>query len=256
MEISASGETLFAALEKAAKGLARIEIDTVLTAFLAAFPQWQGQTDRRERLSALLNELAQVNRLRLPSNKRQGWEPLPAPPSPKWIAFVREQPPAKQALDHRSFPWVSELAFAARLKALPNVEELLRIHEFLKNNGEKRPIVPVKERSLQIFGDEKRLDALRKTKLFASDRLTLELLRCRDVPASLPCVPSPLPSQNPWLIVENEATFHTFARLNRVLALHSCVQAPAMSRGVWNRANTGNPSFRINALSRHPPSTI
>ena len=223
MEISKAAETLLEALASAAGGRVRIEIDTIRAAFLSAFPQWQGSADRRERLSTLLAELATAERVRLPGDRRQGWEQAPAPPLPRWLMLLREAAPAETSFDHRNFPWVLELSFVASLRTVLNPEELRLIHDFLKDCPERRPIVPVKERSFQLFGNEKRLDSLRKTKLFDPGRLTLELLRCRDVPASLPSVPAPRPSEGEWLIVENEATFHSFARMNRALALHAGV---------------------------------
>jgi hypothetical protein len=44
-----------------------------------------------------------------------------------------------------------------------------------------RPTVPMRERSLELFGDEKRLDRLATTRVFASGALTLDLLRCHSV---------------------------------------------------------------------------
>ena len=221
MEISSPAKVLLSALETAASGRTKLHLQTVHIVFLRAFPQWQGSADRRERLSHLLDELAAARRVRLPVDRRRGWEQVPAPPLPLWLAFASEKPDLESIFDHRTFPWVGELAFVAALSHLTNSDELRRIHEFLKDHPDRRPIVPVKERSFQLFGDEKRLDSLRKTKLFGSGRLTLDLLRSRDVPASLPCIPAPRPSNGRWLIVENEAAFHSFVRLNALRAVHS-----------------------------------
>lgn len=116
---------------------------------------------------------------------------------------------------------VSELAFVAGLRHLRDAKNALQIHTFLKNGGSKRPVVPVKERSFVLFGGEKRLDALRLSQLFTSGRVTFDMLRCRPAPATLSCVPSPRSASEPWLIVKNEATFHSFCRLNAQLALHA-----------------------------------
>jgi hypothetical protein len=221
MEISKSAETLLAAFDIASGGRVKIELYTIRAAFLSAFPQWQGSADRRERLRVLLDELSAAERVRLPGDLRRAWEPMPAPSLPKWLMIVRQDGPESKTFDHRTFPWVDEMVFVSGLRTVANPEELSRIHEFLKDHPERRPIVPVKERSFQLFGDEKRLDTLRKTKLFDAKRLTLALLRCRDVPASLQCVPAPNRSSSTWLIVENEAAFHSFIRLNRRLALHA-----------------------------------
>lgn len=245
MEISKPATVLLNALKTAANGRAKIRIDTIHAAFLSAFPQWQGSADRRERLAALLDELATAKHVRLPNDRRRAWEQVPSPALPRWLTIVREVPDIRQAFDYRSFPWVPELAFAASLRAIGNPDELRRIHEFLKGTPQRRPIVPVKERSFQLFGDEKRLDALRKTTLFASGRITLDLLRCRDVPASLPSVPAPEPSTGRWLIVENEAAFHSFVRLNALRSVHSGVVLGSgrnVLRGVDFLAELATPS--------------
>lgn len=221
MEMSKQAELLLAALETASEGRMKVGLEVIRAVFLKTFPQWQGSADRRERLRVLLDELNAAERVRLPGDRRRGWEQSPAPPLPRSVIMVRTLEVAKATFDHRSFPWVVDMAFVAGLRAVTNADELRRIHDFLKDHPERRPIVPVKERAFQLFGEEKRLDDLRKTKLFDPGRLTLEMLRCRDVPTSLPCVPAPRPSTGPWLIVENEAAFDSFARLNRTLALHA-----------------------------------
>lgn len=221
MELSNGNENLLAALKTASDGRARLKLEAVQTVFLKTFPHFQGSADRRERLRKSLDELASAGCVRLPANERHGWERAPVPALPKWIVFERGAAQQKERFDHRSFPWVSELSFVAGLRALRHPDEVRRIHEFLRNGGRQRPIVPVKERSYEIFGDEKRLDSLLNSQLFAEGRLTLETLRCRQVPASLPCVPVFCAAKHPWLILENESTFHSFCRLNRLTNQHS-----------------------------------
>ncbi len=220
MALSNGNESFLAALKAASGGRARLKLEAVRAEFLKTFPHFQGSADRRERLRALLDELAAAGSVRLPANEREGWERVPIPALPKWILFPRGPAPSQEKFNHRSFPWMPELAFVAGLRALRHPEEVRRIHEFLKNGGRQRPIVPVKERSYEIFGDEKRLDSLLNSQLFADGRLTLEMLRCRQVPASLPCVPASCTAKEPWLILENESTFHSFCRLNRLVNQH------------------------------------
>lgn len=220
MELCNTSEKLLAALKTASGERARLKLDAVQAEFLKAFPHLQGSADRRERLRVLLDELASAGSVRLPANERNGWERVPTPALPKWILFSRGPAPSAEKFNHRSFPWMPELAFVAGLRALRHPDEVRRIHEFLKNGGRQRPTVPVKERSYELFGDEKRLDDLLNSQLFAEGRLTLEMLRCRQVPASLPCVPASREAKDPWLILENESTFHSFCRLNRHIHLH------------------------------------
>jgi Uncharacterized protein conserved in bacteria C-term(DUF2220) len=221
MEPHNATENFLAALKNASAGRAKLKLDVLQTEFLKTFPHWQGNADRRDRLRALLDQLAVIGSVRLPAHEGDGWERIPAPALPKWILFVRGPAMQKERFDHRTFPWVPELAFVAGIRTLLHPDELRRIHDFLRNGGRKRPIVPMKERSYELFGDEKRLDSLQNSQLFRSGRLTLETLRCRPVPASLPCVPASIEARQSWLIVENESTFHSFCRINRLVNLHS-----------------------------------
>jgi hypothetical protein len=70
-------------------------------------------------------------------------------------------------------------------------------------------VVPLRERSLEIFGDEKELETWVFGPLFTPDRLTLALLECE------PCWP-PVEQRvfgpADWLIVENYTTYVSIGR--------------------------------------------
>ncbi|HVU09238.1 MAG TPA: Wadjet anti-phage system protein JetD domain-containing protein [Verrucomicrobiae bacterium] len=74
-------------------------------------------------------------------------------------------------------------------------------------------IAPIKERSLQIFGDEKRLDYLLDSALFREGRLSLELLACEIVGQPFGWKRGPVDTGK-ILVVENAATWHSYARWN------------------------------------------
>jgi hypothetical protein len=78
------------------------------------------------------------------------------------------------------FGWRPELAWARRLPLRRSeFDALQKIQAFLRDRARNAPIVPLGERSLEIFDDEKRLDALRRNRrLFGPGRLSLEQLRC------------------------------------------------------------------------------
>ena len=79
------------------------------------------------------------------------------------------------------YAWRPELAWAARLPLRHSEFDALRaIQAFLRDRSADAPIVPTGERSLELFGDEKRLDVLRRNRrLFAAGRLSLGMLRAR-----------------------------------------------------------------------------
>ena len=77
-------------------------------------------------------------------------------------------------------------AAAAALAATPaEFDVLARVDAFLRDGGSSRPFVPHRERSLEVFGNEKRLDTLIRTRLFTKGALTLDLLRCFQAPLPL-----------------------------------------------------------------------
>ncbi|WP_346622896.1 hypothetical protein [Blastococcus montanus] len=86
--------------------------------------------------------------------------------------------------------------------------------------------MPLRERSLELFGDEKRLDALMAGRLFASGGLTLQLLRCHLVPMpfAAQCVPGATPAEVELLVAENH---HTYASLLEATRVHAVAGGPA-----------------------------
>ena len=219
-----SEDRLFESLAAASAGAVRLELETIQRVFSATFPALDGSPDRRFRLREMLDALSARGAITSPADQKRGWQHRPAPALPNFVRLIRAAADKPERFDHRSFPWaVPELGFVASLPILNSPEDTLRIHEFFKNSGAKSPVVPSKERSWQIFQDEKRLDTLRGGQLFGEGRLTLDLLRCRDVTQILAFCPSPTLNHHPILIVENEATFHSFSRLNDQLGLFAGV---------------------------------
>jgi len=82
---------------------------------------------------------------------------LPAPPDPRF--------------DFTSVKWASQLAFLNSESITVAPDDLLKLNQFLLKEPGTQTAVPIKERSLEIFGDEKRLDALVSTSLFRAGRL-------------------------------------------------------------------------------------
>lgn len=113
----------------------------------------------------------------------------------------------------RTVAWEPELSFLRESRVAGTFGDWEAIHRFLSKGGRDRPIVPIKERSLEIFGDEKRLDALLATAPFRDGRVGLEVLRCRIVVEPLGWRRGPDGAQ-PVLVIENLATWDSYARWN------------------------------------------
>jgi len=109
--------------------------------------------------------------------------------------------------------WEPELRFLLETRLGGSLEDWEAINRFLAGGGRDRPIVPIKERSLEIFGDEKRLDALLATVPFRDGRVGLAMLRCRMIQEPLGWRRG-LDASQPVLVIENLATWDSYARWN------------------------------------------
>jgi hypothetical protein len=168
----------------------------------------------------LLGELEQAGAIRLPKkSNRRAYDHSERTSLPKHV--VRCDRPSR--IKHSSLVWRPELAFASDFGSSLQ-SELLAIQEWLRDGGTASTFIALRERSVEIFGDEKRLDSLLGSQLFAPGRLTVELLRCY-----LPSVPIYVVSapengvSRPLLVVENHTTFDTLCRWNEKHRRYSAI---------------------------------
>jgi len=127
-----------------------------------------------------------------------------------------------ETFDPDTIAWEPEMQFVVAIKAMVNPKDLLRLNTFFKDRNQQRPTVPIKERSLQIFGDEKRLDILLGSALFRADRLSLDLLKGEIVGEPLGWRRGPTDTGK-LLVVENAATWHSYSRWNTQVRQFSAV---------------------------------
>ncbi|MGZ5505728.1 MAG: Wadjet anti-phage system protein JetD domain-containing protein [Limisphaerales bacterium] len=137
----------------------------------------------------------------------------------QWFgAFGRIHPAdtPDERIDLKTIAWVPQLRFLGHTRVNVMAEELLKLNAFLCNGPKARVTVPIKERSLQIFGDEKRLDALLTSALFRPGRLDLLAhLRCETIGVPLAWKRGPAAaSAKPIIAIENAATWHSYCRWN------------------------------------------
>jgi hypothetical protein len=140
--------------------------------------------------------------------------------------FTDELPGKPEAgFNPQSIAWVSQLSFltSARINVAP--EDLVKLNDFFLSHTSSRPVVPIKERSLEIFGDEKRLDALLSTSLFRDGRLDIEKdLSCEIVGEPLAWKRGPIEAATqPLIVIENAATWHSYCRWNAKRKVFSAV---------------------------------
>jgi Wadjet anti plasmid transformation system JetA-like protein len=181
---------------------------------IAVDPDLATAVDRRARLLAALRRLVAIGVARPLPSRRDALEASAVPALPRVVRTVG--PPARQRPERPTLPagLRPELAGARDLER-PRADEiatLVAVNDFLRDLDPSRPFVPVRERSLEIFGDEKRLDALVSQRLFTSGVLTLDLLRCYVVHP--PFVYQRVSDEPTALVIENH---HTYDSARRVL---------------------------------------
>ena len=106
----------------------------------------------------------------------------------------------------RQFPWHPRLQWVFQLRSLSldHFTFLKGVNEGLVEGWFEQPEC-FKYRSLQLTGDEKRLESLTGCSLFAQGCLTLEMLGC--LPEALPLATEYLSSEPSMLVFENAAPF-------------------------------------------------
>ena len=172
-----------------------------------------GNPDARRRLADAITELCDAGLIRTPA-KGSAWDHTVQPALPTWVQRppkIRSTEPAPATLP---IAWHARLSWAAALvdRGRPTPAELIllkTVNDYLAH-GVPRAVVPIRERSYDLLGDEKALDTISRGRLFSEGRLTLADLYCERLP--LPIASWPVGAGAATLLVENHTTAHTLAR--------------------------------------------
>lgn len=168
-----------------------------------------GDHATRRHFRDALHELQAAGIVALPAPRsRTGWDTRVLPPIPAWVTRIDPHPAPRPARPPQV--WPSALEAAARIASRTDEYELLeRVAAWMRDNPEPG-LVPIQERSLELFDDEKALDGYIKTRLFTSDALNLKLLACFIPP--IPFVSQYLSGTGSTCLVvaENLATYTSF----------------------------------------------
>jgi hypothetical protein len=135
-------------------------------------------------LVATLEALEARGMLRLPAEGGRRWDRSTLPSVPTSIEIVREPLP-RSSTHWRRFPWHPSLQWVLDRRRL-SPEQVLFLERVQRGlvNGDFLEPAPLKYRSLQLTGHEKRLSHLTRGALFGEGRLTLDLVGC--LPETLP----------------------------------------------------------------------
>lgn len=196
----------------------RVQLEDVRRIFFDVRPELSASPSRNAHLLEALRALEAAGQIQLPA--AGSWERFGNPPLPNWIQLARERSTAERE-DYSAVPWVPELGFWPELKpsALPAAKA---INAFLLRRRGTLRLVPIKERSLEIFGDEKRLDGLCTGGTLFGGRLPLSAIGAFQVPLPLPYRQANAPGR-PVLVLENHNSFWSFGEWNEQARRYSAV---------------------------------
>ena len=220
--------------ELRALGKRRIGLPELRAAWLRAHPEARDQPEQRRLLLDALRGLESEGLIDLP---KRGWDTSGSPALPR-TASLRNASRDRRARTPQA--WLPALAFAADERHPVRRADLQAVNAYLLSVRGREPVpAPTRERSLQVFGDEKRLDDLRKgdPALFEG-RVTLADLHCYPVAPPLPheTPPKRVPGR-PILVLENYHSWDSFRRWNREAALYAAI---AYGGGNAFRQGAGN----------------
>lgn len=188
----------------------RIPLNELRRLWLATH-QEQIQHPERDRL--LLDELRNLagrEELTLPSPRN--FEPG-NPPMPRFVQLIGKTRPARDDDHWEKLAWRPELGFWTELSARER-ETAEKINMWLTRRRGTMRCVPLRERSLEIFHDEKYLDRRVQGNSLFNGRLPLEAIGAFVVPHPLPYRAIGAPG-NPVLVVENHHTYWSLAEWNQ-----------------------------------------
>jgi len=186
-----------------ASNTVRVTLAQLWEMWAAAAPRLLGSPAQAAELAEALTELERRQIVELP---KRAWDRSTTPPLPRSVR-VSETRPAPRKRQWLSYPWCRELGWASSLTFLEQnlFDDLVAIDHWLRHRAPTAPVVPMRYRSAEIFGDEKRLEVLARSSLFREGRLTLELLACVRRPPPLPA--AAVGAGPDVLVVENSDPF-------------------------------------------------
>ena len=193
----------------------KVSLSKVLKAFAEIYPQdYYGEGNQMRNLMRVLKNLASQNSIKLPVGKIH-WDDSYTPSAPRWIKIIKLKP-QKERTPWKKFPWHPQMTWASELKNIQesSFESLRQLDHFFVNlGGNSMGLMTIKERSLQIFKDEKKLDSL-ITRPWFQEHISLKDLGCYKTIEPFASKTFPNAKTNKTIIIENRDTFDSFCKAN------------------------------------------
>lgn len=204
----------FAAALELANGKRRVAGEALLDAFLTQYP-FLPPTERRSMFLASLRML-EPDRVTFPKGNEH-WLRDAQPALPAWVTIIEEEKSltASEISFARSHPWTPQMQFMANLNVLPDLDTALQLDCFFRSHANDAVSVPAKERSWEIFGEEKKLEGIARQAWFREGGLTLAKLGCFTVARQPVHLLSFGPRLRGAIVSENEAGYHSLCRATR-----------------------------------------
>jgi hypothetical protein len=184
----------------------RVRLDELWRLLDEADPALGMSVRRRAVLRETLDELARHQLVAMPSPR--SFDRLAFPELPQFVTLPRADPapgPQHDPVWHPHLRWVPGTPLPPTQRA-----DLEKINDWLHACRRPTPI-PLHERSLEIFGDEKRLDRLLTGQLFGGGRLSLD--RLATYRAVVRFTSERVGIGDLLLVAENSDTFDSLARV-------------------------------------------
>ncbi|MEU4110892.1 hypothetical protein [Streptomyces sp. NPDC027717] len=181
----------------------RVDFDVLAGAAEAGDSSLAASPRRRRVLADAAHVLQGRGLAHLPKGSA-GWDRSAQPPLPRWVKRVQPARTSRPRAAPRAF--VEQLSFATALDLSVADHALLGPVNVLLRDEPDAEIVPIADRSYQLYGDEKHLKDIARHHLVAKGLLDVAThLRARPTPAPLAMFEL---GPAPWmLIVENTAAF-------------------------------------------------
>jgi hypothetical protein len=189
-----------------------VRLDRLWEVFARTSPDVAREPAKRQLLHDSISELEAAKHIILPKGLRH-WDRTGHPPLPSFVRRNVDRLPSTAMRDRLRYPWAPELAWAAseRLTTAQR-EALIAISVWITRHPSRPEALPHRERSLEIFGHEKRLDELMPTPLFGPGRLTLEMLAAYVVHPPFVWHSIEESTGSELLVIENHNTYDSVCR--------------------------------------------
>ncbi len=173
-------------------------------ALLDAAPWMRSDPERRQRLGELLAQLDHAGELARSVSR----DNTSRPPLPRFVTLTGPAPDPTEPAG-AGYPWRPELEWAHGLRLTGEEFETLSVVQKFFRDHPGASIVAHRERSLELFGHEKRIDRLLRGRLFEPGRLSLATLASWWAPP--PIAWKRLAGHGPVVVSENSAGYHAIA---------------------------------------------